>query len=88
VNISLFLPKKLISVYEDMEIKKNAASTLFLEFFCQFKFSCQILKIQKIQKSTPPPKLSSFISIQGLTAAVWAVTAISSPFPLAAPQGG
>jgi hypothetical protein len=33
-----------------MKIKKNAFSTLVLEFFCQYKFSCRKLKIQKNPK--------------------------------------
>jgi hypothetical protein len=37
-----------------MEIKRHIFSTLVLEFFCQSKFSCKKLKIQKIQKSTSP----------------------------------
>jgi hypothetical protein len=35
------------------EIKKNAFTTVILEFFCQSKYSWK-LKIRKIQKSTPP----------------------------------
>jgi hypothetical protein len=41
VNFSLFLAQKLISGQEDMKIKKNAFTTLVLEFFCQPKFSFQ-----------------------------------------------
>jgi hypothetical protein len=35
-----FVPKKLISGQKDKKIKKNAFSTMVLEFFCQSKFSC------------------------------------------------
>jgi hypothetical protein len=56
-----FGPKKLISGQEDMKRNmKNDFSTLFLEFFCQSKFSCYVLKIKTKQKSTPLITLHRF----------------------------
>jgi hypothetical protein len=40
VNFSLFWALKLIFGQESTKIKKNILSTLVLEFFCQYKFSC------------------------------------------------
>jgi hypothetical protein len=53
-DFNFFGPKDTICGWEDMKIKKNAFSTLVLEFFCQSKFSGKRSKIQKIQNSTPP----------------------------------
>jgi hypothetical protein len=49
----IFWIKNLISAKEDMKIKKNAFSTLVLHFTSAA--GCYKLKIQKIQKSAPPP---------------------------------
>jgi hypothetical protein len=50
MNLSSFWAWKFISSQEDMKIKKNAFSTLILEFFCRYKFSCNILKNSKNPK--------------------------------------
>jgi uncharacterized protein YbcC (UPF0753/DUF2309 family) len=60
-----------------MKIKKNVFSTLVLESFCQSKFSCKRLKIQKIQKSTPPTAEPEHHFLAQLGFCIWAAVRCS-----------